>query len=218
MLRDAAVARIKQGLGFKKNLDNEIILAMQEIQADLETSSELPWFLRKKYDPAFITVPSIRTLAVPADFIREWDDDPLTIIWTDGTSTFTQELIKDTPAFLKLRWPQETLPLTDISVPKGYARINDTFYFYPLPSAAYTFDGSYYAKADLLTTNIENAWLKELPYILVARAGLQLAQGLRDKEALTSFGVMNDVFTAKLHLATTADDQAGAQPVMGGED
>lgn len=218
MLRDAAVAQVKQGLGFKKNLDGEIVLAFQQLQADLETSSELPFFLRKKYDPGFVTVPSQRFLAVPTDFIREWDDDPLSIIYTDGNETFTQELYKDSPAFLKLRWPQETLPLTDTSVPKGYARINDTFYFYPLPSAAYGFDGSYYAKAAVLDTNIENVWLKELPYILIARAGLQLAQGLRDQAALASFGAMNDIFTAKLHLMTTADDQAGAKPVIGGED
>lgn len=219
MLRDAAVARVKQGLGFKKNLDAEIVIAFQELQADLETSSELPFFLRKKYAASFATVASTRTVNAPTDFIREWDDDPLSIIYTDGTNTsYTQELIKDSPAFLKLRWPQETLPLTSLSVPKGYARINDTFYFYPLPSQVFTFDGSYYAKDDLLTTNIENKWLKELPYILIARAGLQLAQGLHDDKALTTFGAMNDIFTAKLHLMTTADDQAGAKPVIGGED
>lgn len=218
MTRDEAVARVKQGLGFKTNLDAEIVTAFQQLQVDLENSSELPFFLRKQYT-AFNTVALDPTLPVPTDFIREWDDDPLSIIFTDGVNTsYTQELIKDSPAFLKLRWPQESLPLSDLSVPKGYARINDTFYFYPLPSQIFTFDGSYYAKDLLLDTNIENKWLKELPYILIARAGLQLAQGLRDADGLTTFGTMNDIFTAKLYLMTTADDAAGAKPVIGGED
>lgn len=218
MLRDTAVARVKQMLGFKTNLDNEIVQAMIEHQEDLERSSELPFFLRKKFNGSFVTVDGTQTITAPADFIREWDDDPLTItvINSDGTS-YQQELIKDTPAFLKLRFP-EPFPVEPTTIPRGYARIDKTFYLYPIPRAIYTFDGSYYGKDQPLTNNIENAWLRELPLILVARAGLFLASGLRDQSALTSLSALNDIMTAKLHLMTTADDQAGAKPVMGGED
>lgn len=215
MLRDEAVARVKQGLGFKTNLDNEIVTAFQQLQNDLENSSELPFFLRKQYS-AFNTVALDPTLPVPADFIREWDEDILSTVTTDGTTTFTQPIVRYDEGYARLRWPTGEFPAGD--VPVAYSRIYRTFRFYPTPDAIYGLNGSYYAKDAPLTTNIENLWMKELPHILIARAGMQLAQGLRDKDALASFGMMNDIYTNKLHLMTTADDAAGGKLVMGGED
>lgn len=213
MIRDIAVARVKQMLGFKKNLDAEIVQAMIEQQQDLERSSELPFFLRKKYS-AFVTAVGTQSVSAPADFIREWDDDVLAIIATDGTTSWVQELKKDDDNYLRLRWP-----VTDGNgLPVSYSRLDKTFYFYPTPDKIYTLDGSYYAKDQDLSTNIENKWLRDLPFILVARAGLFLAAGLHDDKALASFGALNDIMTAKLHIMTVADDAAGAKPVIGGED
>lgn len=213
MLRDVAVARVKQLLAFKTNLDAEIVQAMVEQQQDLERNSELPSFLRKKYT-AFATAVGIQTVSAPADFIREWDNDVISITATDGTTSWIQELRKDDDNTLRLRWP-----VTDgTNLPMGYSRLDKTFYFYPTPDKIYTLEGSYYAKDQVLATNIENAWLRELPFLLIARAGLMLAAALRDKDALGLFAEMNSDQTAKLHVTTTADDQAGAKPVIGGED
>lgn len=216
MLRDTAVARVKQMLGFKQNLDAEIVQAMIEIQEDLERSSELPDFLRKPYT-ALATAASIQTVTVPPDFIREWEQDPMVITNSSGVDF---PITKDEPKFLRLRYPifdQET-GLPNPGVPAGYYLLDRTFYFYPTPDVVYTINGAYYAKDTDLSANVENKWMKELPFLLVARSGLFLAGGLRDKNALASFGAMNDIFTAKLHLMTTANDQAGAKPVIGGED
>lgn len=214
MLRSIAVARVKQMLGFKRNLDAEILQAMIEQQEDLERSSELPFFLRKKYS-GFATAANVQSVAAPADFIREWDNDVLSIVATNGTSSFIQELRKDDDNFLRLRYPT-----TDgTNLPLGYSRLDKTFYFYPTPDAIYTLDGSYYAKDQSLASgDIENKWLRELPLILVARAGMLVATGLRDQVAMQSFVQLNDLMTTKLHTMTTADDMAGAKLVMGGED
>jgi len=213
MLRDTAVARVKQMLGFKKNLDAEIVQAMIEIQDDLELSSELPDFLRKQI--GLVTIANNSNVPVPTDFIREWEQNPMIVIDADGVQ---HNLFKDEPTYLRLRYPVEDGP----GLPKGYNIFNISdikyFSFYPTPDAIYTIGGTWYTKDADLSTNIENKWMKELPFLLIARSGLLLAAGLRDKDALASFGQMNDIFTAKLHLMTTADDAAGAKPVIGGED
>lgn len=210
MLRDTAVARIKQLLGFKTNLDTEIVDAMTEIQQQLEREPELPDFLRKGYG-GLTTTALLATVAVPTDFIREFQEDILFIRNADGEET---PVIKDEKGFLRVRYPTSEDP----GVPKRYALISGFFQFFPTPDAIYTIDGTYYGKDAVLSTNIENKWLKELPEILIARAGLTLAAALRDKEGLSIFVTMNQMATAKLHQMTTANDMAGAKPVMGGED
>lgn len=210
MLRDTAVARVKQMLGFKQNLDSEIVQAMIESQEDLERSSELPFFLRKNYS-GLVTVALDNQVAVPTDFIRESDDDQMAITDSEGGE---HNVVKDLRGYLRIRYPGTEDP----SIPQRYARMYRTFFFYPTPDAIYTLNGTYYGKDQTLSTNIENLWLKELPFILVARAGLLLGAGLRDKEGLAAFGYMNDVNTEKLHRMSTADDQAGSKPVIGGED
>lgn len=210
MLRDIAVARVKQMLGFKKTLDSEIVQAMIEVQEDLERSSELPFFLRKDY-ASFVTAANVKTVAAPSDFIREDGSDQLFVTDGDGEE---HSIVKDERGFLRLRWPTNE----GSALPRRYARTDKTFYFYPTPDKIYTLNGTYYGKDASLATNVENKWMKELPFILLARSGLMLAAGLRDKEALTSFGAMNEIMTAKLHLMTTADDMAGMKPIIGDED
>lgn len=212
MLRDIAVARVKMHLGFKTNLDAEIVQAMIEMQAQLERDKELPGFLRKSF-AAFATVADVKTLAVPTDFIREYDGDQLFVTNDDGEES---PVIKDLQGFLRLRWPTPTAE--ENSLPQRYALVARTYHFYPTPDAVYTLNGTYYAHDEVLSTNIENKWLLELPEILIARAGMLLGSGLRDKEGLTILATMDQIATKKLHEMTTAEDQAGTKPVMGGED
>ena len=210
MLRDAALSRVKVMLGFKQNLDADILQAMVETQEDLERSSELPYFLRKNYLD-WETEEGVRNLTVPTDFIREWDDDQLFAINDELMET---PIVKDQEGFLRLRWPIQL----GWGTPKKYARVYKDIHLYPTPDKIYTLNGAYYAKDLPLTTNIENKWLKELPYILIARAGLMLAAGLRDKDGMSAFSSLNEIMTAKLHQMTVADDAAGSRPIIGGDE
>lgn len=206
MLRDVAVARVKQMLGFRKDQDANIVQAMQEVQSELEKEPELPDFLRKTYS-GLVTVANVRTVNVPSDFIREWEQDQMNITTSDGP----QSVVKDELGFLRIRY-------TDTGVPLKYALVNKQFYLFPMPDQIYTIDGTYYAKDAVLSTNIENLWLENIPEILIGGAGVLLATGLRDKDAIQLFAGMYSGARTKIGMVQAANDAAGAKPVAGGED
>ena len=206
MLRDVAVARVKQLLGFQKNLDDEIVQAFMEVQEQLEQEAELPFFLRKSYNN-LATVEDVREVNFPTDFIREEDSDQMFVTDSGGTK---QPVVKDERGFLRIRYPGKGLP-------KGYSTEVDVFHFYPIPDAVYALNGTYFAKALLLDTNIQNRWLKFLPEIIIARGGIMLS-GIRDQTALQLFISMNTMATKKLSDMSVATDMAGARLIMGGED
>jgi len=216
MLRDIAVARVKTFLGFKKNLDAEIVQAMIEVQQMAEDDPQLPWFLRKSYS-AFATVALQKNLSVPTDFIREEPEDVMSLTTTDGGEHL---VVREERSFLRLRLPDVDIDtgLSDPGLPRAYALVDNVFYFYPTPDQIYTINGTYYGNDTVLDTNIENKWLKNLPELLIARSGLMIAAGLRDKEALANLAAMNQMATAKLNNTSTANDMAGMKPVIGGED
>src|SRR5438552_14728992 len=155
MLRDVAVGRVKQLLGFRKNLDDEIVQAFMEVQEQLEQEAELPFFLRKSYNN-LATVEDVREVNLPTDFIREEDSDQMFVTDSGGTK---QPVVKDERGFLRIRYPGKGLP-------KGYSTEVDVFHFYPIPDKVYSLNGTYFAKASLLDTNIQNRWLKFLPEII----------------------------------------------------
>lgn len=207
MLRDAAVARVKQLLGFRTDNDANIVQAMKEVQEEQELEAILPDFLRKQYDIAYVTTISDHVLDVPDDFIREWDEDQLNVTLSDGT---IQNLVKDELGYLRIRY-------TDSGLPVRYALINRQFYFYPLPDAEYVVSGTYYAHDALLNTNIENKWLANMPDLLISGAGLLIAAAMRDKDALALFSAMQTQAKNRINVVTTANDAAGSKPVIGGD-
>lgn len=211
MLRDTAVARVKQLLGFKQTLDAEIVQAMIEVQEQIEIEPELPFFLRF-VDDTLVTVIDDHRLTLPVSYIRDAEED-FRVTDSDGESF---SLVKDTKGYLSLRY--QDMDGIEEGVPKKYALIDRVWWFYPRPDATYALSTTYYKKDDTLATNIENKWLKYLPELLIARSGLMLASALRDKAGIELFNGLNKFATIKLNHMTTADDQAGRKPVMGGED
>jgi len=210
MDRDTAVARVKVLMGFKQNLDAEIVQAMIEVQQQLERAPELPGFLRKAIT-GLVTVADTKTLAVPTDFIREFDADQLFAADVDG---FEHSIVKDDQGQLRIRYPVAD----GTGLPKRYALVDRTIYFYPTPDAAYTLSGTYLAKEAVLSSNIENKWLLELPEIIIAGAGLHICAGTGYEKGIMLFNAMDTAARAKLHLMTVAADAAGSKPIRGGED
>lgn len=219
MLRDTAVARVKQILGFKQNLDTEIVQAMLETQEMLEREATLPAFLVKDYSAfALVTTVGIRNVNLPAEFIRENQRDSLFVIDPNDTTLARHLVLKDEKDFLEIRYPIEE----GNQLPKGYAKLwvngVNMFQMFPVPDKAYSLIGTFYGKDTTLATNVENGWLREIPELIIAGAGLKIAAGLRDKEALAMFGVMQQTGMMKLVNKETAEEEAGAKRVVGGED
>ena len=210
MLRDFAVAQIKLILGFRKTLDSEIVTQLQLVQDDQESSGTLPWFL-KKNAIGIHTNPGDPFIDKPVDFIREWDEDPLYLIYTNTEGSYRQNLVKDSESYLTARYSSD-------EAPAGYVEFEDQWKLIPTPTVDLTVNLSYYAKDVPLTSNIENKWLRYLPYLLIGQAGFTIATGLRDKAATEIFGAHAKAGLEKLLQQSTAQDEAGARRIIGGED
>ena len=213
MTRSEAIARVHLHLGFRSNLDTEIIDALQDAQVTLEEDEFLPWFL-------LVEVASISTVAdeervpTPADFIRESEE---TALWFYDAAADEDE-----------RWNE--LEKADIDTlrnvyqdktgePEAYALDQRYFRIKPIPDAIYTLKlGSYYAQDTVLSSDVENNWLKHVPDLMIGRAGMKLASASRDQVAYQEFERMASRGMATLIKQNTAREMANRRLVMGGED
>jgi len=210
MTRDEAVAQIKLLLGFRKTLDTTIVEQMKNVQSQLESDATLPWFLRRN-SVGIATSPGNPFINKPVDFIREWDEDPLYLVYTNTEGNYRVNLIKDSESYLTARYAMA-------EAPAGYAEIGEQWKLIPTPVEILTVYLSYYARALSLNTNIENAWLKYNSDIIIGRTGLLIATGLRDKAAMEVFGALAAAGTEKINQQSTAQDEAGTRRIIGGED
>ena len=212
MLRDTAVARIQQKLGFKTTQADEIITAIQDAQIKLELRDELPWFLRTEIASASTVVDEER-LAVPTDFIREVEESALFIF--DATATDPEDewvaLEKGESDTLRVDFP-------GTGTPQAYSLDGPYFRLFKTPDAVYTMKMVYYKQDTILTSNIENDWLKYIPFLLIGKAGMDFAQDLRDANALAFFTEMfieNDDLFSRHNIARRV---ANREYLIGGAD
>lgn len=219
MLRDEAVAQINQIMTWRSDRTTEIIAGLQFQQQELEGDATLPNFLRKETLALGNTI-DLERMAPPADFIREWDDDALWIQITEDGIQKWRALEKDTPKYLRenINNMMTDHDLTEERIPIAYAYDGTDFILFPTPSQVYTYRMIYYAKDDLLTTNIENKWLKHLPYLLIGKAGLVHATAFDNKGAQALFAQFIVSGTKKLNDVSTDRDMAGKKLVIGGPD
>jgi hypothetical protein len=215
MLRDAAVARIQQGLGFRGSSyqSTAIVTALQDVQVELEMGPTLPWFLESEI-LSVSTQDEEERLALPDGFIKEIDDGALW--YYDGTATSASdvwtELKKDELEYLRKTYPGEGIP-SHYNLQGEYMRL------FPTPDAStYTLKLLCYLKDTVLSANVENKWLEHTPRLLIGLAGVELAGDTRDQSAIDKF--MNMASAARLVLANfeTAREEAGQRRVMGGPD
>jgi len=212
MDRDTARALVQQTLGFRDDKETEIIALLKDAQVTLELEATLPWFLQTEVS-SISTVDGEERIPLPVDFIREWEDDPLWyfVAGTGGDADEWTELAKEDLAFLRSAYPGEGAPI-------AYALDIKYFRVFPTPDAVYTLKMIYYKNDTVLTSNVENQWLKYFPYLMIGMAGRILASGFRDKDALIIFNVWIAENRARMHIENEARAHAGRRYVMGGDD
>lgn len=218
MDRDTAVASIKVGLGFKTTLDANIVTALVEAQNDLEAAEYLPTFLKTAAFTDLSTAADTETVAFPTGFLREIDEEPL--IYYDSTADDNPyiELTKDDTGFLRQKYASISFSTTATRVPKAYS-IDTAIHIFPLVDGVYTLKWRYYkADTSLAASNIENSWLKYAHQLMIGTAGLKIAQGLRDKDAINYFSGQIALGTKRMMASQIAVDQAARSLAMGGED
>jgi hypothetical protein len=212
MTRDEAVAQIKQVLGFRSDLTTQAEDGLKFQQNELEHEAQLPRFLLEETLSLTCTADTER-MTPPTGFLREWDEDGLYVQEPDSDPVKWIKLEKDEPSYLRSVYGE-----TEASIPEAYAFDGTSFMLFPTPDAAYTFRMIYYKADTVLSSNVTNKWLTNLPYLLIGRAGAVLAASARDQAALGIFGSMVAENTAKLNSWSTDRDMAGKKLVVGGPD
>jgi len=212
MTRDEAVTEIQNTLGFRTDKSAEIVLALQRAQTKLEKGAVLPWFLETEVASETTTKDEER-VAIPTDFLREWEDDPLWyfVAGTGGDADAWTELAKEDLAFLRDKYPGKGAPI-------AYALDVKYFRIFPTPDAVYTLKFIYYKTDTLLTSNVTNLWLTHFPYLMVGEAGRLFAPGLRDKDAQRQFLEWAAEGRREMLVENEARMNSSRRFVMGGND
>lgn len=209
MDRAAAIVQIRQGLGFRDAARNdEIIQRLQQAQRLLEKGKTLPEFLRVSDEPLLVPQGDA-VLDLPDRFIRV--AEPPVYIAEDTLSRYALERVDR-------RVGMTRFPSVSASYPTAY-RIDPgdiSLWIYPARDRDYTLTWSYYQGGQILDADIENVWLAENPDILIGKAGMLMAEDLRNAAALTKF--------TKLHqeawvsgFADDEQDRASDAPLYMGE-
>lgn len=178
MDRAAAVRRIQRGLGWRSNLEYDIIMSLQEAQRDLERGKSLPEFLLVE-DATLTVTAGTGEIALPTNFLRRSSHK---LRYTLDNS--------DKPQFVEWRNLNEALAQwggADSRSPQVVVLRNSTLLFYPERDKPYTVTWSYYKKDAVLSTNIQNLWLQNAPELLIGLAGMSIAADAKNSNALATF-------------------------------
>lgn len=218
MLRDDAVALIKQGLGFRSDLDTEIVTQMRSQQEEvLEQGSTLPWFLISTVQD-LTTVADTETLAIPSDFLLEVEEAAL---WFFDSGQDTGSQWRQMPkAFLDEIKTDATATWSDliIGAEPAYALVNKLFYFSPVPDAANTLKFMYYAQDTQLTSNITNLWLTHAADLLMAQTGLAMAEDTENDKAAAKFQQRLIIAVDRITRENEVRAHTNIRYIMGGKD
>src|SRR3990172_13346945 len=162
MIRDAFITLLKQRCRREADatLDARIVSEMLFIQEQiLEGGLTLPWFLLSENLTAFteigeerIQIPINVDGVVGKDFLREHEEG--TLWYYDVTRDEWIELVKEDYDSLIATYTNGT------GTPKYYALDGDYFRLKPTPDAVLQLRIKCYLREPVLSTNIENKWLK----------------------------------------------------------
>lgn len=211
MTRTEAVTRINDGLGFRPaghSLEPKIILRLQEAQRDLESGKTLPRFLIREDQPLTLLA-GAHTALLPDGFIREDDDNRLHFFTpTSDIAKYLKPKRYNDAVIANLR---EQGPIG----PSVYVIRTNTIDFVTTADTDYDLVWNYFASDALLTSDSENAWLREAPEWLIGEAGYRIAKDLRDADAVQLFDGLRTQGRAACFGDIIADEDASGPLIMG---
>lgn len=211
MNRDTAVARIQEALGFRTDLVTVIQNALQDAQIDLELQPPIPWFLETEVSSNATVIGEERVI-VPLNFLQDYEDDALW--YFDGSLADADQWVllqrKDLE-YLRANFPGS-------GKPKAYALVGQNYRIFPTPDAVFTLKQIYYKTDVILSSNVENDWLKYAPNLLIGEAGLLLPVAVRSPESTADFTRQAQKARVLLDHATEQRLNSNRRYVMGGPD
>ena len=202
MLRDEAVARVRQILGFRPDLRVEVEQALREAQEDAEsgTMGFLPWFLRARH--SFTVDANGNTVNLPTDFIREYDHEKYALYITGyGPAQRVEYFAPDRAGVLKSGELCYYLEPMLIQLDRRFLSSVDGEYLY-------------YKRDEVLSENIENGWLRSGSQYIIGSAGIKLS-GVQDIQARNEFEAMRTNGQSALLRQDTAFRVGSRKPQFG---
>ena len=214
MTRSQAVALIQQQLGFRSDLSSEIVTNLQYAQTLLESGPTKPWFLISE-DSYTDTESGESRVPVPTDFLQETDQAVLRYVPDDLTDGEV-DLKKDDFDVLRKNYLDEDTGTIAEGAPESYALVGDYFRIFPTPDDAYRLRMIYYKQDTVLSSDVENGWLKWAPFLLIGKAGGMIASALRDPAAVGTFQRWEQEGRLLLASQSTDRDMANRDMQIGG--
>ena len=219
MTRDEAVAMIKLQLGFRSNQDTNIVTCLQLAQTQLELQPTKPWFLMSE-DSYIRTEADEERIPLPDDFLEEVEDAVFKYVPDDSDGLSDEvDLFKGEYDQLRKNYKNWVNTTTDLEsgAPEAYCLMGSYFRIFPLPDDDYLIRMIYYKKDTVLSSNVENGWLKHAPLLLMGKAGQMIAGGpLRDMDAVKVFQGWESQGALALFGREVSRDMANKRLQMGG--
>lgn len=183
-------------------LRTKCLLEMRLAQESLEASETLPWFLLTE-STSTETTANERRIPLPSDFLRESEEQRLIRFDSQGVE---HEIVKG--GYDEL---MDHFGSAAVGDPEAYAIRGQYILLFPVPTTVVEIEfSSYYGRQQPVedSTSSENAWLKNVPDLLIARAGLVIASNyLKDGELVALFdGLLKDAQRRLFHLEVAREE------------
>lgn len=185
MTRDQAVARIKEGLHFRKGttLDAPIKSRLEEARISLETGKSLPWFLKVEDDELLLPA-GLDVIDLPEGFIRQDRFERLRYVNSSGAVQFIP--------WKSLDEAQLSYQEVDPGIPQVAVLRDTSIQFFPHALNDTALLWSYFAHSESLNAGdvADNPWLIYVPDAIVGEAGYRIAKNIGDASAMQDFDEM----------------------------
>jgi hypothetical protein len=177
MTRDQIITTVLSRLGRSENNDYLVGRAQDElalIQERLEGGAFLPWFLLS--DPTVLAAGTSGATAIPADFLRQYEDYPIYRYDTTEELVY-KEMYKDEYDILKTEFEGQ-----GSAEPTKYAIVGPYIFWFVTPDTTYVMVWIYYQKQDVLSDTITtNGWTDNASDLLIAELGEVMAAMKKDE-------------------------------------
>lgn len=223
MTRDEAVTlilnRVGQRGGAASPVDTDLKtqveteLRFTQEQLELGTLGYLPWFLETIFtDAGFVTSASTELVAVPSGFIRELDEERVTFFFQDTTQDDTWRPLE------KLDYDEGKTEFGEAAAakPEAYTIVGLSYSLWPAPDAVYPLKALIYKGDTVLSSNVQNNWLKYAGMLMIGLTGEVVAGPLtRDSDVVSYFQGLASRGRSALHAMHVAAKEAGRAREMG---
>jgi hypothetical protein len=209
MLRDTVAELLLQRLGKRTDLLSAVITEMQYVQEFiLEQHHWLPWFLESEWATS-TTIVGEERVRVPDDFLGEIEDNHL---WVKAVSDTTWTKVTKEPYDIAYE------RYSGSGTPEVYSLSGEYFLLRPVPDQIFSLRMRYYNAAEVLSSNIENLWLKYASDVMMGEVGQIMAGRYIQNPALEAqFKTDAERAWDRLYRQHIGREQMNSAPSMGDE-